>query len=54
LAALAYWRDEMLPHGRRIMLFYFPRIGSRPITPLNRSEIAQLAQRLHSLLKRPR
>lgn len=44
----------MLPHGRRIMLPYLPRIGSRPITPLNRSEITQLMRRLRSQLKQSR
>lgn len=45
-AALSYWREEMLPHGRRIMRPYFRDLGIPQITPLNRSELERLRRRL--------
>ena len=50
LAALSYWRDEMLPHGRRIMQPYFRDLGFPQITPLNRAELERLERRLKSQL----
>ncbi len=50
LAALSYWRDEMLPHGRRIMRPYFRDLGFPKVTPLNRPELERLERRLKSRL----
>lgn len=52
LAALTFWREEMLPHGRRIMRFYFRSHKSRPVMPLNRRELDRLDRRLQSELRR--
>ena len=46
LAALSYWRDEMLPHGRHIMRPYFRDLGFPKVTPLNRPELERLERRL--------
>lgn len=45
-AALLFWREEMAPHGRRIMEPYFRQIGAGSTVPLNRRELARLATRL--------
>ena len=50
LAALSYWRDEMLPHGRRIMRPYFRDLGFPKVTPLNLPELERLERRLKSRL----
>lgn len=50
LVALSYWRDEMLPHGRRIMRPYFRDQGLPKVTPLNRPELERLEQRLKNEL----
>lgn len=50
LVALSYWRDEMLPHGRRIMRPYFRDSGFPKITPLNRPELERLERRLKAAL----
>ena len=46
LVALSYWREEMLPHGRKIMRPYFRDLNVSQITPLNRLEVERLARRL--------
>ena len=48
LAALHYWQEEMLPHGRTIMRPYFHTVGCDRFTPLNRAEVARLSSRLKS------
>jgi hypothetical protein len=45
---LSYWRDEMLPHGRRIMRPYFRDLGFPKVAPLNRRELERLKRRLKS------
>jgi hypothetical protein len=50
-AALLYWREEMPPHGRQIMLPYFRQLGISRLTPLNRREIDRLAGRLREQTK---
>ena len=49
-AALVFWRDEMLPHGRRIMAPYFRQVGAAKTVPLNRRELERLAARLRQEL----
>ena len=49
-ASLVFWREEMLPHGRRIMEPYFRQIGAATTVPLNRREIERLAARLRKEL----
>lgn len=44
-AAIVFWREEMLPHGRRIMAPYFRRLGAATTMPLNRRELEQLFSR---------
>jgi hypothetical protein len=52
LAALSYWSEEMLPHGRRIMRPYFRDLGFPRASPLNRTEIQRLARRLRASLNK--
>lgn len=49
-AATLFWREEMLPHGRRIMAPYFRQIGAATIVPLNRRELERLATRFRKEL----
>lgn len=49
-AAIVFWREEMLPHGRRIMAPYFRQIGAATTVPLNRRELASLAARFRKEL----
>jgi hypothetical protein len=49
-AALVFWREEMLPHGRRIMAPYFRQIGAATTVPLNRRELERLAARFRKEL----
>lgn len=51
-AALTFWSEEMLPHGRAIMEPYFRQLRVGRTTPLNRREIGRLQQRLRRELKR--
>lgn len=46
LAALLYWREEMVPHGRTIMRPYFTAIGMARAKPLSGVEIDKLSERL--------
>lgn len=48
--ATLFWREEMLPHGRRIMAPYFRQIGAATIVPLNRRELERLATRFRKEL----
>lgn len=48
LAALLYWREEMVPHGRAIMRPYFRAIGMAQVKPLSPTEIETLADRLRT------
>lgn len=50
LAALLYWEEEMLPHGRRIIRPYFRQIGQPRAKSLNRIELRRLRQRLRKHL----
>lgn len=52
LAALQYWREEIVPHGRAIAWPYFRQRKLNHLTPLNRREIARLAARLRRLTSR--
>lgn len=49
-AAIVFWREEMLPHGRRIMAPYFRQIGAATTMPLNRRELERLAVRFRKEL----
>ncbi len=49
-AALVFWREEMLPHGRRIMAPYFRQIDAPKTVPLNRRELERLAERFRKEL----
>lgn len=49
-ASLVFWREEMQPHGRRIMEPYFRRIGDATTVPLNRRELERLAARFRKEL----
>ena len=49
-AAVLFWREELAPHGRRIMAPYFRDVGAEKLTPLNRRELALLAARLREAL----
>lgn len=49
-AALLFWSEEMLPHGRRIMRPYFRRFRRVRLTPLHRREIDRLSARLQAQL----
>lgn len=48
LAALLYWREEMVPHGRAIMRPYFQAIGRSRTKPLTDPEIERLSQQLRA------
>ena len=48
LAALLYWREEILPHGRAIMRPYYAAIGKPRCKPLTAAEIDALARRLRA------
>ena len=50
LAALQYWREEIVPHGRAIARPYFRQGKLDHLTPLNRREIAKLSARLSRLI----
>ena len=50
LAALLYWREEIIPHGRTIMRPYFKHFKLTRIKPLTADEIEQLCQRLRTLV----
>lgn len=49
-AALLFWREEMSPHGRRIMEPYFRHLGAASTVPLNRRELERLATRFRKEL----
>lgn len=49
-ASLVFWREEMLPHGRRIMEPYFRQIRAATTVPLNRRELERLAARFRKEL----
>lgn len=49
LAAMHYWREEIVPHGRAIARPYFRQGKLDHLTPLNRREIAKLVARLRRL-----
>lgn len=49
-AATLFWREEILPHGRRIMAPYFRQIGAATTVPLNRRELERLAARFRKEL----
>jgi hypothetical protein len=49
-AAILFWREEMLPHGRRIMAPYFRQIAATTVVPLNRRELEKLAARFRQEL----
>lgn len=49
LAALQYWREEIVPHGRAIMRPYLRDLNLDHVTPLNKREIAKLSARLSRL-----
>ena len=46
LAALQFWRQEMCPHGRAVMLPYVADFGLEQVKPLNVKEIGRLMDRL--------
>jgi hypothetical protein len=50
LAALLYWEEEMLSHGRCIMRPYFRQIGQPRAKPLNRIELSRLRRRIRKHL----
>jgi hypothetical protein len=54
LAALLYWREEVVPHGRQIMRPYFRQLGFPHTTPLNRRELERLSGRLRAQLSSTR
>lgn len=54
LAALVYWREEMLPHGRAIMRPYFETVGMADHRPLTINDIRRLSRRLKAGLKHRR
>ncbi|MBA4017570.1 MAG: hypothetical protein C0483_10395 [Pirellula sp.] len=54
LAALLYWREEMIPHGRQIMRPYLRHVGASGLTPLNRRELERLCDRLKAELSSQR
>lgn len=49
-AATLFWREEMLPHGRRIMEPYFRQVGAATTVPLNRRELERFASRFRKEL----
>ena len=51
LAALQYWREEMLPHGRAIMQPYLKYAGRARVAPLNESELSHLSDRFRAYLR---
>ena len=53
LAALLYWQEETVPHGRHIMRPYFRQLGFPHAVPLNRRELARLSDRLQKQLSSP-
>jgi len=48
LAALLFWREEMCPHGAKIMRPYFKAIGLSRAKPLSAAEIERLSKRLRA------
>jgi hypothetical protein len=48
IAALLYWREELAPHGAKIMRPYFKAVGLPRIRPLAAGEIIKLSKRLRS------
>jgi hypothetical protein len=50
LAALWYWREEMCPHGPKIMRPYFQAIGMPLAKPLSAHEIVTLSARIRTTL----
>jgi hypothetical protein len=48
LAALLFWREELCPHGARIMGPYFKAVGMPRVKPLSANEIKGLSARLRS------
>lgn len=50
LAALEYWREEIVPHGRAIMRPYFRELKLEHLAPLNRRELGKLSHQLKSVV----
>lgn len=50
LAALLFWREEIVPHGRRIMRPYFRTVGVARVEPLTGAEIERLSRCLRASL----
>jgi hypothetical protein len=50
LAALLYWREELCPHGAKIMRPYFKAVGAPRARALSPEEIKQLSARLRASL----
>ena len=50
LAALLYWREELCPHGAKIMRPYFKAVGLPRVRPLSADEIVKLSARLRASL----
>ncbi len=50
LAALLYWREELSPHGPKIMRPYFKAVGLPRVRPLSADEIIKLSARLRASL----
>jgi hypothetical protein len=48
LAALLYWREELAPHGAKIMRPYFKAVGLPRTRPLSVDEIIKLSKQLRS------
>ncbi len=48
LAALLFWREELCPHGVRIMRPYFKSVGMPRVKPLSADEIKILSARLRA------
>ena len=46
LAALLYWREENVPHGREIQRPYLEAVGKGHVEPLSEAEIHRLSERL--------
>mgnify|MGYP001373232904 CR=1 FL=1 len=46
LAALLFWKEEMMPHGREAMRPYLEQLGIESIEPLSANEIDRLSARL--------
>jgi len=52
VAALCYWREEIIPHGRSATRQYLERLKLGDTRPLSAAQIVRLSKRLRAELER--